>query len=72
MYPVIINNFGIKLREGGKYFNGFLTKIIIPRSWFSLCRFDICLQTMLWRKKHGLSGVGTYKRHFFTMTAAKK
>ena len=24
--------FGIKLREGGKYFNGFLTKIIIPRS----------------------------------------
>ena len=30
MYPVIINNFGIKLREGGKYFNGFLTKIIIP------------------------------------------
>ena len=28
MYPVIINNFGIKLPEGGKYFNGFLTKII--------------------------------------------
>ena len=32
MNPVIINNFGIKLREGGKYFNGFRTKIIIPRS----------------------------------------
>ena len=48
MYPVIINNFGIKLREGGKYFNGFLTKIIIPRSGFSLCSFDICLHTMLW------------------------
>ena len=32
MYPVIINNFGIKVREGGEYFNGFRTKIIIPRS----------------------------------------
>ena len=29
MYPVIINNFGIKLREGGKYFNGFLTMNVI-------------------------------------------
>ena len=37
MYPVKVNNFGIKLREGGKYSNSFLITIIIPRSCFSLC-----------------------------------
>ena len=47
MYPMKINNFGIKLREGGKYFNSFLIKIIIPRSWFLVCSFDICIHTML-------------------------
>ena len=32
MYPVKINNFGIELREGGKYLNSFLIiKLLLGR-----------------------------------------
>ena len=42
MYPVNVNNLGIKLLEGGKIFVRFLIKRSVLRSGFSYVAF-ICL-----------------------------
>ena len=67
-----INNFGIKLREGGKYSNSFRIKkkLFLGRDSHYVALIYVYIPC--YGRKQGLSGVVTYKRHFFAKTAAKK
>ena len=70
MYPVKINNFGIKMQEAGKHSYCFLIKkLFLGRDSHYVALIYVYIPC--YGENTRTSGVDTYKKHFFTTTAAK-